>query len=440
MLGKVQGTEEYGEGEGPMFGDALGSRENKGTGDEEEARNSPDLDKGSGETWGERKRIDGSAGASIGKTGPRMGGGAGHTDGDGEEAVEVHRGLGESVSEARSGMRRADASHTFDKEERCSKDGPLERIRVDRFKVLERKDYGFHGFSDGGSFVYCIETEGNHNFFANGILAHNCNNVPYETFDQLEVRTKEYVFLDWNPVSEFWFYTEVQGKRDDTEFITLTYRDNESLDPAIVASIEQRRGNAQWWKVYGEGLLGESEGKIYRDWRIIDELPHEARLERYGLDFGYTNDPTAVAALYACDGGFIIDEVLFQKGMSNRQIADRLLALPKATVVCDSAEPKSIDELCSYGLWAVGSLKGPGSVCKGIQYVQDQRISVTKRSVNAIKEYRNYLWAVDRNGRPLNVPEPGFDHMMDAVRYALESYRPKVYDPEPAVFVPPSYL
>jgi phage terminase large subunit len=177
--------------------------------------------------------------------------------------------------------------------------------------------------------------------------------------------------------------------------------------------------------LYKHKWLGEPhslERKIYKDWRIIDEIPHEARLMRYGLDFGYSNDPTAILGIYEYDGGYILDEIEYKKGLSNREIADVLKAIDRAIIICDSAEPKSIDELKTYGLSALASLKGNGSVLAGIQYVQDQKISITKRSSNLISEYRGYLWETDKNDPDviLNDPAPGKDHLMDAMRYAFE--------------------
>ena len=247
------------------------------------------------------------------------------------------------------------------------------------------------------------------------------NNLTLDAFDQIEVRTKELVFLDWNPTNEFWFYTDILPKREDVEFITLTYKDNEALSQEIIDSIESRKNRKGWWQVYGLGQLGEVEGKIYKDWNIIDEIPHEARLERYGLDFGYSQDPASIVAVYKYNGAFIWDEVLFRKGMSNRQLADVIKNLEPALLVADSAEPKSIDELGEYGIDIMACKKGQGSVNYGIQLVQDQRISVTKRSLNIIKEYRNYMWKMDKDGKILNVPEKLFDHTMDAGRYAMET-------------------
>lgn len=253
------------------------------------------------------------------------------------------------------------------------------------------------------------------------LFINEANNVSFMAFEELEVRTREFVYLDWNPVSEFWFDTDVKDKRDDVDFIIVNYLDNEALDQATIDSIEQRKNRKGWWNVYGLGLLGEIEGKIYKDWAIIDEIPHEARLERYGLDFGYTNDPTAIVALYKYNNGYIIDEITYQKGLSNKQIADIILNQKQVLVIADSAEPKSIDEIRQYGVNIIGSQKGKDSVKHGIQLVQDQRISVTSRSVNVIKEYRNFLWKTDKDGKVLNEPEHQFKHSMDAISYAMSS-------------------
>ena len=254
------------------------------------------------------------------------------------------------------------------------------------------------------------------------LFINEANNVPYETFVQLEIRTREVIWIDYNPVAEFWYYTEVAPNLEH-DFLTLTYKDNEALEPAVVKSIEARQYDKGWWRIYGEGQLGVAEGRIYKDWQLIDDIPHEARLERYGLDFGYTNDPTGCVAVYYYNGGYILDEVIYQKGLSNKQIADVLGTLPKALIMADSAEPKSIDELRLYGLNVLGSQKGQGSVLQGIQYVQGQRISVTKRSTNLVKECRNYLWQTDRDGRIINEPSAIYNHALDAVRYAMESLR-----------------
>jgi phage terminase large subunit len=283
--------------------------------------------------------------------------------------------------------------------------------------------------------IYTFETGSQIEFFSSdqpdklrGARRDRCfmneaNNMQLDTFDQLEVRTKELMFLDWNPTNEYWFYTDVLNNRDDVEFITLTYKDNEALSKEIIQSIEARMNRKGWWQVYGLGQLGEVEGKIYKDWQIIDEIPHEARLVARGLDFGYSNDPSAIVSLYYYNGGYILNEELYRKGMSNKQLADFINNLdnPQTMVVADSAEPKSIDEIKMYGVNIIPTTKGPGSVVQGIQYVQDQRISMTARSTYLIKEYRNYIWSTDKDGKILNIPESGWDHALDSARYAILS-------------------
>jgi len=169
------------------------------------------------------------------------------------------------------------------------------------------------------------------------------------------------------------------------------------------------------------GLPSSQESKIYKDWQIIEKVPFEAELWRYGLDFGYSNDPTAIVAIYKYNGGYIVDEVAYRIGMSNREIAETLKALSPALVIADSSEPKSIDEIKLYGVNVIGATKGPGSITQGIQHVQSQKISVTQRSVNAIKEYRNYLWITDKDGRSLNEPSDIMNHAMDALRYGMQN-------------------
>lgn len=251
------------------------------------------------------------------------------------------------------------------------------------------------------------------------------NNMPWNIVDQLIIRTRETIWIDWNPSIEFWFDTQILPHRKDVDFITLTYRDNEALDPVTIAEIESHRNNKNWWLIYGEGLPGVAEGRIYNNWIILDGIPDTARFYRRGLDFGYTNDPTAIVDVYQYNGGYIVDEVVYRKGLSNKTIATILNDGEPVLVRADSAEPKSIDELALYGVRIVPSLKGPGSVNQGIQYIQDQAIYVTKRSTNLLREYRGYMWLTDKEGNSLNQPQDFDNHCLDAIRYALEEYLPR---------------
>ncbi len=306
----------------------------------------------------------------------------------------------------------------------------------DFLNIMEGHGYFKESQWNRSDFVYTFETGSKIEFFSldmphkvrgprrDRLFINEANNIPKETYDQLEVRTNNEIWLDWNPTNEFWFYTEVKDS-PNVDFLILTYKDNEGLPQSIVQSIESRRDNKQWWRVYGEGLLGEVEGKVYKGWKIIDDIPHEARLERYGLDFGYSNDPAAIVAVYYYNGGYIFDEITYQTGLSNKRLADVLKNIDSALVIADSAEPKSIDEIKEYGISVLPANKGQGSINQGILYLQDQKISLTKNSINLIKEYRNYMWKFDKDGIQLTVPESGNDHALDAVRYAMESLRPK---------------
>ncbi|MHB8482781.1 MAG: terminase large subunit [Nitrospiria bacterium] len=267
----------------------------------------------------------------------------------------------------------------------------------DFLNILKEHNYYKDGYWNRTDSIYTFETGSQIEFFGadtpdkvrgprrDRLFINEANNIPYMVYDQLEVRTRELVLLDWNPTNEFWYYTDLYPHRkEDIDFITLTYKDNEALEKNVIESIESRQHNKNWWKVYGLGQLGEAEGRIYKDWKIIDDIPHEARLIRRGLDFGYSNDPAALVDIYYFNGGYVLEEKLYQKGMANKTIADFIKNLkePGTLVKADSAEPKSIDEIKGYGINVIAVTKGKDSVNQGISYVQDQRISVTSKSKN----------------------------------------------------------
>lgn len=315
----------------------------------------------------------------------------------------------------------------------------------DFLNIMQEHGYFKDDLWSKSEFTYTFETGSKLEFFSadqpskvrgprrDRLYVNEANNVAQESWLQLLLRTREEAWADWNPVSDFYMYEEYgltddpAGSTDDrVDTLILTYKDNEGLDASIVEEIERRAAvNKAWARVYAEGKRGELEGKIFTDWQIIDEIPHEARLERRGLDFGYTNDPTVLVDEYSYNGGIILDEWLYQKRMSNKQIADFILSLPNPNtlVVADSSEPKSIDEIKSYGVNIIAANKGKGSVNQGIQKLQDQRVSITKRSTNGIKEYRNYMWVINKDGDNLNVPIDLWNHFMDASRYANEGFK-----------------
>lgn len=231
------------------------------------------------------------------------------------------------------------------------------------------------------------------------------------------------------PSEQNGFYDyELKAGIQDTILLKTNYRDNvANIAPQSITQYELylETKPTHYWNMV-RGLVPETVvGKIYNNWAEIDEIPHEARLERYGLDFGYSNDPTAIVAIYYYNGGYILDEITYLKGLSNKRIADILLTKDKALVIADSAEPKSIDEIGAYGISIQPCVKGQDSVNQGIQYVQDQKISVTKRSNNIWQEYENYAWEIDKDtGEPLNKPIGTWNHACDGIRYGFDSLKP----------------
>jgi phage terminase large subunit len=254
------------------------------------------------------------------------------------------------------------------------------------------------------------------------LFINECNNVTFESYQQLSIRTKKFIYLDYNPTNEFWVHTELIND-NNSDFVILTYKDNEALDESIVKEIEKAKVKAEtstywenWWKVYGLGQIGTLEGVIFNNWQTIDTIPDEARLLGYGLDFGYSNDPTSIIEVYKYNDVRILNEICYNKGLSNSQISKYITT--KLPCYCDSAEPKSIDELKSYGIKAIAVTKGNDSINFGIQTMQEQDYLITKQSINLINELRKYSWDKDKKtGLKLNKPIDNFNHAIDAIRY-----------------------
>jgi len=252
------------------------------------------------------------------------------------------------------------------------------------------------------------------------LYVNECNNVNFEAYNELSIRTKHEVYLDFNPANEFWVEEIKEDKEAD--FIILTYKDNEALDKGIVDQIEKNRLKAEtstywrnWWKVYGLGELGMLEGVVFSNWKQLDTIPKEARLVGIGLDFGYTNDPTSCIEIYKHNEKRILNEIVYQTGLLNSDIANKL---PKdVPVYADSAEPKSIADIQRYGITIKGVTKGRDSINYGIDVMQRENYLVTSNSTNLIKELRSYCWDTDKTGKRLNKPVDNYNHAIDAVRY-----------------------
>lgn len=258
------------------------------------------------------------------------------------------------------------------------------------------------------------------------LYINEANNISFESYHQLAIRTSEEVWIDFNPTSEFWAHTELKSD-EDTDWLVLTYKDNEALSDSIIKEIESAKDKgltsaywANWWRVYGLGEVGSLQGVVFDNWKQVDMIPPEAKLLGYGMDFGYTNDPTTLMAIYLMDGELYIDELLYQTNLNNNEIGNRLKSLNVVRpfeIVCDSAEPKSINELRLQGFNAQPAQKGPDSIKAGIDILLRYKMNITKNSTNTIKELRAYQWETDKEGKLTGKPVDHSNHAIDAIRY-----------------------
>lgn len=256
-------------------------------------------------------------------------------------------------------------------------------------------------------------------------------------YDQLEMRTKKLIFLDYNPYDDqHWVFN--LHKRKDVKVIRSTMLDNqENLPPLIInkilgyrptlENIQQGTADKYMWEVYGLGKKGRLKGVIFSNWDIVDSIPPEAKDLGLGLDFGFANDPTALVDLYLLNGtDLYIDELIYETGLKNfstdpkeRTIVSVMqqLGVGYRPITADSSEPKSIAEIRSQGFNISGAEKGPDSILYGIELLKGYKLHITRRSVNIEAELRKYKWSEDKNGKSLNIPIDSFNHAIDATRY-----------------------
>jgi phage terminase large subunit len=258
------------------------------------------------------------------------------------------------------------------------------------------------------------------------LFVNECNNITWEAYYQLAIRTRRFIYLDYNPVSEFWVDTELIND-SDTDFVVLTYKDNEALDLSIIKEIEKAKEKAltstywaNWWSVYGLGNIGSLQGTVFENWAQCDSIPTDAEFIAYGMDFGFTNDPSTLIAVYRYNGELYLNELIYQTKLTNSDLIARLKELnvtSQQMIVADSAEPKSIEDLRRASFRIEGAKKGADSIRNSIDTLQAFKLNVTKSSINLVKELRNYKWVTDNDGKHTSQPIDSYNHAIDAIRY-----------------------
>lgn len=290
----------------------------------------------------------------------------------------------------------------------------------------------------------------------NILYLNEANNVKWETYYQMAIRTDEEIYLDYNPTAEFWVHKELIGQ-PNVEVLTLTYKDNDALSQNIIDELEGNLYKAyhdpfgdhsdpanikskyweNWCRVYLYGQLGMLSGVVYSTWDQINTVPPGAQLMGYGLDFGYTNDPTVLMACYKHNGKLYFDQVVYQTGLKSRDLANLMKSAnvrKDYPIYCDPSSPKIRDEINDYGYSVISANGGPDSVNFGISLLQQDKFFVTQRSVDVVKELRSYVWQEDKTGKKINKPIDAFNHAMDAMRYfALMMVSKVMHSDEPSV-------
>ncbi len=257
------------------------------------------------------------------------------------------------------------------------------------------------------------------------LYCNEANELAYrDEFFQLLIRTEEDIFIDFNPDDEdIWINTELEQKRffdkGDVEVIVSNYKDNTFLPQVLIDEIEYlQKTDPEFWKVYGLGEYGRRHGLIFENYKVCEAIPENAKLLGYGMDFGFTNDPTTLVGVWEQNGELWIKELIYQRGLTNQDISKKLTELNiRYEIIADSAEPKSIEELYRLGHNVLPAEKGADSIKNGIDILKRYTLNITTDSPNMLKEFKAYKWAEDKTGLATNKPIDFLNHSIDALRY-----------------------
>ena len=267
------------------------------------------------------------------------------------------------------------------------------------------------------------------------LFINEANGISYQVYWQLAIRTRKRIFIDYNPSARFWVHDEIIG-REGVLILYSYYQHNcssRTADPEwkgekhYFLSEEERERiegieDPELFKVYARGRTGMIQGLVFTNWDIVDAMPprEEWKMSCHGLDFGFTNDPSALEQVVLAHGDLWVDEKLYSTGLTNPDIASRAQGqgvTDKDLIVADCAEPKSIAELRAHGLWVTESPKGRDSIVAGLDILKRYRIHITRRSAGIIANFRAYRWGKDKDGNDTNKPEDKNNHGIDAIRY-----------------------
>lgn len=255
------------------------------------------------------------------------------------------------------------------------------------------------------------------------LFVNEANGVKPDVYFELAIRTRLQIYLDYNPNAEFWVHEQLIGQTG-TQLIISDHRHNPFISQAMHDKIEGIKDkDKELWDVYARGKTGKIEGLVFRNWDTVEAVPDHAQLVGYGLDFGFTNDPTAYIGMWKGDGELYLRELVYETNLTNPQIAERIKPYNERFCIADCSEPKSIKELRDNGVKVLEAKKGPDSVVNGIDILKRYKLHITRDSPNLRKELLAYKWKQDKNGKHINEPVDFMNHLMDAMRYvALNNF------------------
>lgn len=295
---------------------------------------------------------------------------------------------------------------------------------IDFYKCYKSSDKIFKAGKGAITFLSFDKLGSAHGGRRDFLYLNEANHQHYNIVEQLLIRTRKNIFIDYNPTNEFWVHEKIfKDEPQKATLIKSTYKDNPFLEQTIIDSIEARKGDNNFWRVYGLGELGIAEGLVFENFEVADFDKNRFSKYRYGIDWGFSNDPFAFVECAIEQNRLYICNEIYQTKLLNKESSELVKKYVKnERIICDSAEPKSVQEYQSYGLNAVAAKKGKGSVLSGLKYMQQfDKIIIHPSCTNAIAEFKNYQYKRDKNGDFVNdEPVDAFNHLIDAIRYSLE--------------------